>query len=96
MRKEDHQALLPLVVATVSKDAKYKVDGTDMGFKPITPDLRQGRREPGAAELQDGAPAGLSRCTVAAAASLARMGGVRASRHSFSERGAWNSSSSRS
>jgi branched-chain amino acid transport system substrate-binding protein len=35
MRKEDHQALLPLVVATVSRDAKYKVDGTDMGFKPI-------------------------------------------------------------
>jgi branched-chain amino acid transport system substrate-binding protein len=35
MRKEDHQVLLPLVVATVSKDAKYKVDGTDMGFKPI-------------------------------------------------------------
>jgi len=35
MRKEDHQALLPLVVATVSKDAKYKVDGTDMGFKPV-------------------------------------------------------------
>jgi branched-chain amino acid transport system substrate-binding protein len=35
MRKEDHQALLPLVVATVSKDAKYKVDNTDMGFKPV-------------------------------------------------------------
>ena len=35
MRKEDHQALLPLAVATVSKDAKYKVDGTDMGFKPL-------------------------------------------------------------
>ena len=35
MRKEDHQALLPLVVATVSRDAKYKVDGTDMGFKPL-------------------------------------------------------------
>jgi branched-chain amino acid transport system substrate-binding protein len=35
MRKEDHQALLPLVVATVSKDARYKVDGTDMGFKPV-------------------------------------------------------------
>src|SRR5258705_496250 len=35
MRKEDHQALLPLVVATVSKEAKYKVDGTDMGFKPV-------------------------------------------------------------
>jgi len=35
MRKEDHQVLLPLVVATVSKDAKYKVDGTDLGFKPV-------------------------------------------------------------
>ena len=35
MREEDHQVLLPLVVATVSKDAKYKVDGTDMGFKPV-------------------------------------------------------------
>src|ERR1700716_2774894 len=35
MRKEDHQVLLPLAVATVSKDAKYQVDGTDMGFKTI-------------------------------------------------------------
>ena len=35
MRKEDHQALLPLVVATVEKDAKYKVDGTELGFKPL-------------------------------------------------------------
>jgi branched-chain amino acid transport system substrate-binding protein len=35
MRKEDHQALLPLVVATVSREAKYKVDDTDMGFKPL-------------------------------------------------------------
>lgn len=35
MRAADHQALLPLVVSTVSKDAKYKVDGTDMGFKPV-------------------------------------------------------------
>jgi branched-chain amino acid transport system substrate-binding protein len=35
MRAEDHQALLPLVVSVVSKDAKYKVDGTDMGFKPV-------------------------------------------------------------
>ncbi len=35
MRAEDHQVLLPLAVATVSKDAKYKVDGTDMGFKPL-------------------------------------------------------------
>ena len=35
MRAADHQVLLPLVVSTVSKDAKYKVDGTDMGFKPV-------------------------------------------------------------
>lgn len=35
MRAADHQALLPIVVSTVSKDAKYKVDGTDMGFKPV-------------------------------------------------------------
>jgi branched-chain amino acid transport system substrate-binding protein len=35
MRADDHQALIPLVVATVSKDAKYKVDGTEMGFKPL-------------------------------------------------------------
>jgi branched-chain amino acid transport system substrate-binding protein len=35
MRASDHQALLPLVVSTVTKDAKYKVDDTDMGFKPV-------------------------------------------------------------
>lgn len=35
MRAADHQALLPIVVSTVSKDAKYKVDETDMGFKPV-------------------------------------------------------------
>jgi branched-chain amino acid transport system substrate-binding protein len=35
MRAADHQALLPIVVSTVSKDAKVKVDGTDMGFKPV-------------------------------------------------------------
>ena len=35
MRASDHQAMLPLVVSTVSKDAKYKVDGTDMGFRPV-------------------------------------------------------------
>jgi len=34
-RKEDHQALLPVVVSQVAKDAKYPVDGTDMGFKPL-------------------------------------------------------------
>jgi branched-chain amino acid transport system substrate-binding protein len=35
MRPEDHQALLPLAVSVVSKEAKYKVDGTDLGFKPV-------------------------------------------------------------
>lgn len=35
MRAADHQALLPIVVSTVSRDAKYKVDETDMGFKPV-------------------------------------------------------------
>lgn len=35
MRAADHQVLLPMVVSVVSKEAKYKVDGTDMGFKPV-------------------------------------------------------------
>jgi len=35
MRAADHQALLPIVVSTVAKDAKVKVDDTDMGFKPV-------------------------------------------------------------
>jgi len=35
MRAADHQALLPIVVSTVTKDAKFKVDDTDMGFKPV-------------------------------------------------------------
>jgi branched-chain amino acid transport system substrate-binding protein len=35
MRAADHQVLLPMVVSTVSKDAKYKADNTDMGFKPV-------------------------------------------------------------
>jgi branched-chain amino acid transport system substrate-binding protein len=35
MRAADHQALLPLVVSTVAKDAKFKADDTDMGFKPV-------------------------------------------------------------
>jgi branched-chain amino acid transport system substrate-binding protein len=35
MRPEDHQALLPLAVAVVSKDAKFKADSTDKGFKTI-------------------------------------------------------------
>ena len=35
MRAADHQMLLPLVVSTVSKDARYKADGTKLGFKPV-------------------------------------------------------------
>lgn len=35
MRAEDHQSLIPIVVSKVSKEAKYKVDNTDMGFKPV-------------------------------------------------------------
>ena len=35
MRAEDHQLQFPIVVSTVAKDAKYKVDDTDMGFKPV-------------------------------------------------------------
>lgn len=35
MRAADHQVMLPMVVSMVSKDAKYKVDGTELGFKPV-------------------------------------------------------------
>ena len=35
IRAADHQMLLPVVVSRVEKDVKYKVDGTDMGFKVI-------------------------------------------------------------
>ena len=35
MRAADHQVLLPMVVSMVAKDAKYKADDTDMGFKPV-------------------------------------------------------------
>ena len=35
MRLADHQALLPMVVSTVAKDARYKADETDLGFKPV-------------------------------------------------------------
>lgn len=36
MRAADHQLQLPLVVSIVADDAKYKADGTTMGFKPVT------------------------------------------------------------
>jgi branched-chain amino acid transport system substrate-binding protein len=35
IRAADHQVMLPVVVSVVAKDAKFKVDGTDMGFKPV-------------------------------------------------------------
>ncbi|XHS78017.1 branched-chain amino acid ABC transporter substrate-binding protein [Burkholderiaceae bacterium UC74_6] len=35
MRAADHQLMMPLVVSVVAKDAKYKADGTGMGFKPV-------------------------------------------------------------
>jgi branched-chain amino acid transport system substrate-binding protein len=35
MRAADHQVLMPMVVSMVTKDAKYKADDTDMGFKPV-------------------------------------------------------------
>ncbi|GEP61059.1 branched-chain amino acid ABC transporter substrate-binding protein [Reyranella soli] len=35
MRSEDHQALVPLAIAVVSKDAKFKADNTERGFKTI-------------------------------------------------------------
>lgn len=35
MRAADHQVQLPMVVSRVDKGAKYKVDGTDMGFKVV-------------------------------------------------------------
>lgn len=35
IRKEDHQTVMPVVVARVGKDVKYPVDDSDMGFEPI-------------------------------------------------------------
>jgi branched-chain amino acid transport system substrate-binding protein len=35
MRAADHQVQMPMVVSVVGKDAKYKADETDMGFKPV-------------------------------------------------------------
>lgn len=35
IRAEDHQIRLPLVVGEVSTESRIKVDGTDMGLKPV-------------------------------------------------------------
>ncbi|MDI4663008.1 branched-chain amino acid ABC transporter substrate-binding protein [Xanthobacter autotrophicus] len=35
MRAADHQVQLPMVVSIVAEDARFKVDGTNLGFKPM-------------------------------------------------------------
>jgi branched-chain amino acid transport system substrate-binding protein len=35
VRAEDHQAIVPVIVSQVSKDAKYKRQGLGLGFKPV-------------------------------------------------------------
>lgn len=35
IRAEDHQAELPMIIQEVSKEATFKVDGTEYGFKPL-------------------------------------------------------------
>jgi branched-chain amino acid transport system substrate-binding protein len=35
LRAGDHQVIAPFVVSKVTADAKYKMDGTAMGFKPV-------------------------------------------------------------
>ncbi len=35
MRAEDHQILLPIVVSKLSKEARFKADGTPMGFQTV-------------------------------------------------------------
>ncbi len=35
MRREDHQAITPVTIAILSKDARFKFDNTDKGFKTV-------------------------------------------------------------
>lgn len=35
VRRDDHQAVLPIVVSMVKKDAKYPADGSGLGFQPV-------------------------------------------------------------
>lgn len=35
IRAEDHQAEMPMIIQEVSKEAAFKVDGTEYGFKPL-------------------------------------------------------------
>jgi branched-chain amino acid transport system substrate-binding protein len=36
IRKEDHQAILPIVISVAKKGAKYPVEGSDIGFEPAS------------------------------------------------------------
>ncbi|HMO27837.1 branched-chain amino acid ABC transporter substrate-binding protein [Enterovirga sp.] len=35
MRADDHQIQIPMAISIVAEDAKFKVDGTNLGFKPM-------------------------------------------------------------
>lgn len=35
IRKDDHQAVLPILVSVVKKDVKYPADGSNVGFAPV-------------------------------------------------------------
>jgi branched-chain amino acid transport system substrate-binding protein len=59
MRAADHQLQLPLVVSQVAKDARIKVDGTDMGFKPVAVLPAADVSTPPSAECRIERPAGL-------------------------------------
>ncbi len=36
IRKEDHQAILPIVISSAKKGTKYPADGSDIGFEPVS------------------------------------------------------------
>lgn len=36
IRKDDHQAILPIVVSVVQKGAKFTADGSEFGFEPVS------------------------------------------------------------
>lgn len=59
MRATDHQLLLPLVISQVTKDAKHKADGTDMGFKPVAVLSAKDTALPVSGECRMERPAGL-------------------------------------
>lgn len=36
IRKEDHQAILPIVISVAKKGTKYPAEGSDIGFEPVS------------------------------------------------------------